>query len=122
MCIFVCYQLKISDDVYFFGLFNSDILWACLYNYICTQEVHLGESISLKALPYGEPDPNLEFKWLKNGSLKAEENELKMEKVSSNDCAGYYNCKILRNGKDFFSVHHCLKLAGKCVFYFLELC
>ncbi|XP_064390037.1 uncharacterized protein LOC135337940 isoform X3 [Halichondria panicea] len=75
-------------------------------------EVHLGQSISLRALPYGEPDPNLEFKWSKNGSLKAEENELKMEKVSPDDCAGYYNCKILRNGKDFFSVHHCLKLAG----------
>ena len=59
-----------------------------------------------------EPDTSLSFKWSKDGSIEGTGNELKLE-ATSDDCEGYYTCKILKNNEPFFYVYHCLRTAGK---------
>ena len=67
-------------------------------------------NVCLKALPYVKGYPGVSFKWSRDG---ASCNELRLEKVMTEHCTGYYSCEIIKNGEHLFSVHHCLKARSK---------
>ena len=77
---------------------------------VSIQEVKHGVNVCLKALPYVKGDPGVSFKWSRDGGSC---NELRLEKVTTEHCTGYYSCEIIKNGEHLFSVHHCLKSISK---------
>ena len=74
------------------------------------QEVKYGVKVCLKALPYVKGDPGVSFKWSRDGGSC---NELRLEKVTTEHCTGYYSCEIIKNGEHLFSVHHCLRATAE---------
>ena len=79
---------------------------------VSIQEVKHGVNVCLKALPYVKGDPGVSFKWSRDGGSC---NELRLEKMTTEHCTGYYSCEIIKNGEHLFSVHHCLKATSKLV-------
>ena len=69
------------------------------------QDIKYGVKVCLKALPFVNGDPGVSFKWSRDGGSC---NELRLEKVMTEHCTGYYSCEIIKNGEHLFSVHHCL--------------
>ena len=76
------------------------------------QETKHDANVCLKALPYVKGDPGVSFKWSRDGGSC---NELRLEKVTTEHCTGYYSCEIIKNGEHLFSVHHFLKITSKLV-------
>ena len=74
------------------------------------QETKHAANVCLKALPYVKGDPGVSFKWSRDGGSC---NELRLQKVMTEHCTGYYSCEIIKNGEHLFSVHHCLRTTGE---------
>ena len=77
------------------------------------QVVTLGECVCLKALPHIKGDSGLSFEWSRDGGSC---NELRLEKVTTEHCTGYYTCEISKSEEHLFRVHHCLKTIGELPF------
>ena len=71
--------------------------------------------MSIKVLPFADPDPTLTYKWMHPGrtALKCKESELTVEKVSHRNCKDFYTCEISKDGKPYLSVYYCLRPEGK---------
>ncbi|XP_064387204.1 uncharacterized protein LOC135335598 isoform X4 [Halichondria panicea] len=74
------------------------------------KEVKLNEEAVLVALPFADPD-DLSFKWTRKGNKVAggSDNELTVDKVTRDNCDGFYTCEVSKNKELCFKVHHCLK-------------
>ncbi len=82
--------------------------------HVCTQEVSLGDDVSLRALPFASKrelrDKSLSFEWSKRTpEIDGGEHKLELKASSSSHFKGFISCEISKNQKPLFTVYHCLR-------------
>ena len=80
-----------------------------IYCYI--QNAQLCRDTQLKVFPFAGAQhlSDFTFTWKRNRVEKGTENELPIEKVTADDCTGYFCCEVSKNGTPYFTSYHSLK-------------